>query len=131
MAEEETYYQRHKEDILRKSKERYHKNKNTIKDKNLIYYYDNKDKWKKYYHKRKKKNEAIDEKLFNEFKKEVITSGLKELEEENKQLDKQIKQLKIKIWRKNSYIKSREKLKEIKNKVTIEPDAKLVIYWND
>jgi len=149
--EKQTYYDLHREDILKKSKEFYDKNKNIIKARNLMYYYDNQHKWKTYYHNKKKKKKPIDKKIYDElkkieenkqmeiqdkifidkFKKEVLSNELKQLEEQNKQLDNELKKLKIRIWRKNSYIKNRERLKEIRNKITIEPDAKLIIYWND
>jgi len=113
---EATYYQKHRDEILKKRKDYYKKNKEKINDYNLLYYNSNKDKWKdlyKYYDNIKKMNE------------------LNKLLQKNKILDDEIKDVKKRIWRKQYYIQGIKKRKEMLNRITIEPDATLVVYWND
>jgi hypothetical protein len=114
-----TYYQLHREEILKKQKEFYKKNKEKLNERSLLYYYKNKHKWYKY-HDTLEKTDAQQE-----------IYEIKKLINENNKLDNEIKDLNKKIWRKQAYIRGMKKTKEIKNRVTIEPDATLIIYWND
>lgn len=111
-----TYYQLHREEILEKQKEFYKKNKEKLNERSLLYYYKNKHKWYKYY----SKNNNTDE--INEIRRLVY---------ENNKLDNEIKDLNKKIWRKQAYIRGMKRTKALKNKITIEPDATLIVYWND
>lgn len=112
----DSYYQKHRDEILKQRKDYYEKNKERIKNYNLLYYNANKDKWKdlyKYYDSIKKMNE------------------LDKLLKENKILDNEIKNVRKKVWRKQYYLQGMKKRKEMLNRITIEPEATLVVYWND
>lgn len=114
MDNEKTYYELHRDEILEKRRKFYKKNKLKLNEKSLLYYYENKDKWKDYsrkYYEQKQKNEKIDE-----------------LIDINEELDKEIKRLDQRLHGRKNRIKQ---LKNQINFVSIDPDAKLIIRWNE
>lgn len=64
-----TYYEQNKDKILQQRKDYYDKHKKELNMKSLLYYYDNKDKWKEYHKKNlvledlRKKNRHINRQI--------------------------------------------------------------------
>lgn len=70
----------------------------------------------------------MDKNILKEYcRSESNINELKKLLQINNKLNRRITVLRRSVNRKKIYLKSLQKFKNI----TIEPDAKLIIYWND
>lgn len=115
MDKQKEYYEENKIEISNKRKTYYEKNKIRINKHNLEYYYANRDKWVTYYNCKKNKTICIEEAIPNENK--IISDTIKR-EEYNK-------------WRRKKRSEKGRMDRMKLNIIRIEPEARLVIYWND
>lgn len=111
--ERRQYYQNNKD----KRHQYYQNNKDKLNEKSREYYYDNIDKFKEYHNK-----------YYNEKRYLKQDTQKYELKDEVNKLKKKVKYLNM--LRKQSLNRRKYIQKKI-NTITIDQDAKLVIYWND
>lgn len=105
----------------------YNKNKDIINRRNLLYYYRNKEKWKDYHTKYYNNKKVLTEYMYAKHKIDEI----KDLIQFNNKIDEEIDRVKKNITKKEAYLKNLRKKANINSKITIDPSAKLIIYWND